>query len=280
MGDTLYGTAIFGPGGPSELRTLNPWTGESQFIGSTGVGPVSGLAYDEATGVMYGIAGGGQSSSELYTIDLTTGAATTIGTTGFRAGSLEFGPDGVLYGGGGGQDLGNLYRINPATAEATLVGNTGFGTLSGLALRAGQISGDFFEITLSLGTPLEVETFTPADGSGEFVNLLDPLIRLYDAAGNLVASDDNSAADGRNAKLSYQVPPGAAGTYFIEVGPSDATEKPTRGEYILAVKGGTSEFPPFEVTATDPSDGAGPRCNHSDYRGLQRHNSPHVPGRL
>ncbi len=255
VGDTLYGTAILGRGGPSELRILDPWTGDSQLIGPTGVGPVSGLAYDDATGVMYGIAGGGQFSSDLYSIDLTTGAATTIGTTGFRAGSLEFGPDGMLYGGGGGQDFGNLYRIDPATAEATFVGNTGFGTLSGLALKAAQFAGDFYKVNLLENTTLEVETSTPAGGPGEFVNLLNPLIRLYDADGNVVASDDDSA-EGPNAKLSYPVPVGAAGTYFIEVSPSDATEEPTRGEYILAVTGGVIEFPPFEVSATEPADGA------------------------
>src|SRR5438552_4095740 len=33
VGSTLYGTAIFGSGGPSQLRTLDPFTGTSTLIG-------------------------------------------------------------------------------------------------------------------------------------------------------------------------------------------------------------------------------------------------------
>ncbi len=91
---------------------------------------------------------------------------------------------------------------------------------------------DFYSVTLADHEPLNVETFTPAASSGEFVNVLDPVIRLYDADDNLVASDDNSSTDGRNAKLSYRVPKDGAGSYFIEV----ASSEETSGEYILAIK--------------------------------------------
>jgi len=47
----------------------------------------------------------------LYTINLITGAATTVASTAIQAGSLEFGPDGLLYAGGTGSNGGNLYRI-------------------------------------------------------------------------------------------------------------------------------------------------------------------------
>ena len=92
-------------------------------------------------------------------------------------------------------------------------------------------------MTLRAGQPLEVETATPAGGAGEFVNLLDPVIRVYNASGNLVAFDDNSATDGRNARLRYNVPQGAGGTYYVEVASSSATPELTGGEYILSVKG-------------------------------------------
>ena len=97
---------------------------------------------------------------------------------------------------------------------------------------------------------LEVQTSTPADRAGEFVNLLDPMVRVYNSAGVLVASNDNGAPDGRNAKPSYKVPKGAGGAYYIEVLPSTATAQPTRGEYILSVKQDTAVLPDFTVTAT------------------------------
>jgi hypothetical protein len=148
----LYGTSITGPRGPSSLSTLNPDIGTSQLIGLTGVGPISGLAYDTSGGVMYGVAGGqgggGEgpndlgiqthhlecNSSSFYTINLQTGQATAIGCTGEKLGSLQFGPDGKLYAGGDGSDGGNLYQIDKSTGSATEVGWTGFDSVTGLTL--------------------------------------------------------------------------------------------------------------------------------------------------
>jgi hypothetical protein len=238
VGPDLYGTAITGPGGPSTLRILDPDTGASTTIGATGVGPVSGLAYDIGSGIMFGIAGGG-GPADFYTIDLATGAASIVGNTGFQAGSLEFGPDGALYGGGTGPDAGNLYRINAATGAATLVGPTGFGRLSGLALATNPDS-DYYVVELGRGQPLEVQTALPANAGGEFDNALDPVVRLYDGSGNLVASDDNSQSGNPNARLKYKVPKGAGGSYFIEVAGAVNGNGPSGGEYLLGIKGNKS----------------------------------------
>ena len=51
------------------------------------------------------------------------------------------------------------------------------------------------------------------------------MIRLYDAAGKLLSTNDNGTMDGRNAKLDYKVPNGG-GTFFIEVAAS--REPPSR----------------------------------------------------
>ena len=133
VGAILYGTAIVEPGGPSELKTLDPETGVSLLVGLTGVGPISGLAYDGAT--MYGIAGG-PGPADFFTLDLLTGAATFVGTTTMQAGSLQFGYDGRLYAGGTGlDDAGDLFTINLATGASTFLGATGFGDgITGLTL--------------------------------------------------------------------------------------------------------------------------------------------------
>jgi hypothetical protein len=230
VASTLYATAIMGPGGLSTLRILDPFAGTSVIVGPTGVGPISGLAWDGAAGLMYGIAGG-PAPANLYTIDLGTGAATLVGSTGFQAGSLEFGPDGALYGGGTGTSSGSLFRIDPATGASTLVGATGFPSVTGLALVTSGGS-DFYAVTLGQGGNLKAETYTPAVKSGEFVNEFDPSLFLYDASGNLVASDDNSASDGRNARLNFHTGGNGGDTYFIEVTSSDGSS----GEYILAIK--------------------------------------------
>jgi hypothetical protein len=132
VGSTLYGTVITAGGGsgPSTLRILNPLTGFSTLVGPTGVGPISGLAYN---GTMYGIAGG-PGPANLYTLDLIVGTATLIGSTGIQAGSLEFGPEANLYAGTTGANGGRLYRIDPLTGASTLIGPTGFADVTGLAL--------------------------------------------------------------------------------------------------------------------------------------------------
>jgi hypothetical protein len=133
VGPQLYGTVIYGPGSGSELRILQPFTGASTFVGSTGRGPISGLAYDAASGILYGI-DGGNGQAHLLSINRATGAASVIGLTSFQAGSLEFGPDGALYGGGTGFSAGQLFRIDKTTGASTFVGYTGLNSVTGLML--------------------------------------------------------------------------------------------------------------------------------------------------
>ncbi len=257
VGSTLYATAITGPGGGSTLRTLNPFTGTSTIIGSTGFGPISGLAYDESSGILYGITGG--ATGNLLRINLTTGAATLVGPTGFQAGSLEFGPDGLLYGGGTGLDESKLFRINPATGTSVLVGMTGIGVvgagdITGLAL-VSTSGDDWYSITLGSDQTLRLETSTPADGAGEFSNTLDPHIELYGPSGQLIAVG-TAESDGRNEYLEFTVPAGMIGVYRIRV----SAENGTRGEYFLTplVSSSSSLGSPFisRGTSADHSDGA------------------------
>jgi hypothetical protein len=132
----LYGTAIPNTCQPSILVTVDPMTGMTTVIGPTGKGPISGLAWDPVSETMYGVTGCWQlyGFAELVTIDIATGWATTVGSTGVHLGSIEFGADGVLYGGGNNRDGGRFYVINPATGAVTLVGPTGFTDVTGLAL--------------------------------------------------------------------------------------------------------------------------------------------------
>ena len=58
-------------------------------------------------------------SSELATLDPTTGAITPIGSTSVPLGGLGFGPSGILYGLGFDS---NLYSVNTSTAALTLIG--------------------------------------------------------------------------------------------------------------------------------------------------------------
>ncbi len=144
VGSTLYGASILGPCGPSVLSTLDPSTGISFPIGPTNTGrPMSGLAYDTTSGIMYGVDGcRAAGPSALWTVNLATGFATPVGNTGVTLGSLEFGPDGILYAGGDTGNGGNIYSIDTSDGSATFVISSGFLQVTGLTLVPGPESVD------------------------------------------------------------------------------------------------------------------------------------------
>lgn len=104
-----------------ELWKLNIETGATEVIGSTMA--FTDLATDKNSGVVYA-AYYADPASQLYSIDLTTGASTLIGTMG----------DGIMISiacDGNGDLWGfnlddNLYSINTETGAMTLVGSVGF----------------------------------------------------------------------------------------------------------------------------------------------------------
>ncbi|MFT5526729.1 MAG: subtilisin family serine protease, partial [Pirellulaceae bacterium] len=106
-------------------------------------------------------------------------------------------------------------------------------------------AGDFFTFSGLANDVVTISTATPSDGPFEFENLQDPALELLDAAGNLLAADFNSAADGKNAVLTHQLP--ADGIYFVRV-----ISPETPGEYELEVSGADAITPAFEVAAIDP----------------------------
>ncbi|MEM6550924.1 MAG: PEP-CTERM sorting domain-containing protein [Planctomycetota bacterium] len=135
---TLYAAGTQSGGGiGSEIGTLDPLTGVYTPIGVTGLSdPISGLAWDGNT--MYAVNGGGGDGA-LYTIDLTTGAATFVidltGDSDEYAG-LEFGADGVLYAVlNGDQDFGSI-DIDTGVY-------TGIGNFSGLTGGSNAITSTF-----------------------------------------------------------------------------------------------------------------------------------------
>ncbi|MGE5611925.1 MAG: Ig-like domain-containing protein [Bacillota bacterium] len=117
--------------------------------------------------------------------------------------------------------------------------------LSGCLTALGNVSGsdsDYYSVRLTAGERIRITTRTPGDGAGELANGLDPMLELYDAYGSKVASNDNGAADGRNASLVYQASQG--GTFSVRVGAANGSS----GEYVLQLE----SLPPGTATPTTP----------------------------
>lgn len=112
---------------------------------------------------------------------------------------------------------------------------------------------DLYKITLGAGVTLSAQTSTPAGGPNQFVNNLNPRLRVLNSVGAQVALDDNSAGDGKNALVSF-INSGAADVFYVEVSSTTATS--TIGEYVLRIAGNTVTAPPFAVTTTTPLNAA------------------------
>jgi len=114
----LYGvTSGVSPTNPSYLITINPATALVTPIGPNGA-VLTDIAIDPTTGIMYGVSGFNQ---KFYTVNLATGAATQIGSTGIgfqNGGGLACTSAGVLY----GVNNFSTYTYSKTTGKATFIG--------------------------------------------------------------------------------------------------------------------------------------------------------------
>jgi hypothetical protein len=144
---------------------------------------------------------------------------------------------------GGPVALGGALTSIAGSGDQRVFGSTGLATdVRELVLTLGSPE-DWYAIDVtSADAALRLETATPADGIGQFVNLLNPRIELYDPSGALVAAGA-PLADGRNEFLEHQLL--VAGTYRVRV----VGEGGTWGEYFLGVK----KVPTFTLAIDDPA---------------------------
>jgi len=162
VGSTLYATChTEGHSGGSYLVTVDPTTGHVTTIGPTDRFRIHGLAYDEEAGVMYGVTYHDDDAGDLVSIDLGTGAASTVCST-YREDitALDYGPGGILYAGIGG-DHGtdrDLLTIDTETCDMTLVGETDL-SIVGLTW-LGQLGDGALECPLGNIPPGETSAFS------------------------------------------------------------------------------------------------------------------------
>lgn len=106
------------------LNVIDTVTFNSTLIGATGVeGTFGDMAWDRTTGTMYFVAG--RSNNNLYTLDLSTGAATLVGSHGVDdLFGLAVNASGQLFA-QSTDSSDNFYSLNKLTGAATLVGGDG-----------------------------------------------------------------------------------------------------------------------------------------------------------
>jgi hypothetical protein len=110
----------------SSLKEVNPSSGIASnirtinFVGGPGYDIITGLAFSTSNN-LFGI---GNGNGNLWRIDTVTANAYFVGSSGKPIFSLEFGPNGTLFGAGH-----DLWEISASDGEATLVGRIGGGAL-------------------------------------------------------------------------------------------------------------------------------------------------------
>lgn len=126
---TLYASTNY-----RHLLTVDLATGLATDLGPTGGPQLTGLAFDSVNGVLYGSE---DPFAGLYTVNTTTGQATSVTTVTASAG-LAFDPTaGVLY--MFNNPTHSLIRFNPTTSSTTfLAGNINMPDLQGLAFIPGS----------------------------------------------------------------------------------------------------------------------------------------------
>jgi Zn-dependent metalloprotease len=224
--------------------TASSGTGSYTFEGlQSGIAPPTAPATPDffsvplAAGQTFSVGLTGATSTTLQLLD----PAGTVLVTGVAAGNYTTAAE--VTAGAAGVYFVRVADVYPAPYQLTVSpgaaldreANDTFGTAQPIAAQAlgGLTAGDsdYYSVVVGPGGfRLRATTTTPGDGAGEFVNALDPVVEISNPSGVLIATDDNSAGDGRNARATS--PTLAAGTYRVRV----RTTGGTTGEYTVTTE--------------------------------------------
>ncbi len=150
---------------PNSLMRVDPSTGASQLIGSTGLTAIveGDLARDPTTGQLYGCYNLTSGKRQLFTMSAETGAATPIpGSLSGDPSALAFDLNGTLY--GIDTSLGELLTIDKASGA--VLGytslNVALGSTAGMAVD--PFTGVFYVADGESGGTDTLYTLNPATG--------------------------------------------------------------------------------------------------------------------
>ena len=118
-----------------QLRTIDPTSGQTTLVA-----PISGVSIIEAIafspqGTLYAVGDATSRwfSSELYTLDMITGATTLIAELSVDdVDALTWGADGYLYGADARTSTAELYQIDPTSGALRTMGDTGVVHFNGI----------------------------------------------------------------------------------------------------------------------------------------------------
>lgn len=175
------------------LLSVDPSTAAATVVGSMLSPVVAGLAYDEATGMLYGT---DSQTWNLVRIDPLTGSTTTVGATGVELphGAAIDPADGSLYVVGLDSSQGCqsfLYSVDTSTGAASVIGAIGYSYIG--ALDFDPTSDVLYGAKGGPETAGSLITIDTATGAGTLVAATHRMTGLsFDSGGQLYGVDNGS----------------------------------------------------------------------------------------
>ncbi|MEQ8770717.1 MAG: hypothetical protein RIB60_09440 [Phycisphaerales bacterium] len=150
------------------IQRLNAGTGAVEATSAVLDRAARSIAYDAGTDTVYGLAQSG--SFDLFTINLTTGATTTVGAVGVSTitGAVSLAFDPVLASLVMTTTTGELYTMSTADASTALIGNMGITNVFGVEYD--PTTGGLYASGADRDAIFEIDR---SDASVTFVNSLD-----------------------------------------------------------------------------------------------------------
>ncbi len=240
---TIYSTGNDG----TALITIDTITGSGALVGSSGFAYTYAAAFTP-DGTLWTIING-FTNGQLATFNLTTGAATPVGTAWGTTDvfALEADGAGTLYAAGYN---GNFYRVNTSTGQLTLVGNLGFPSIMDMTF---DNSGTLWAVAQTGPNDNDLYTINPATGVGTLVCTLSGVNLgmglMVDPVTNIMYGTDYVGS-----AFLYQIDPIACSA--TPIGTGIGLPNPHGGD-ILPVRNtpGTAYFhvfPPFPAVCGVP----------------------------
>jgi hypothetical protein len=207
MNDDLYCAS-----GDGLLFKYNLISGDTSFIGSTGINSLYGLAINPQNGNLWGVS----LYNKIYKIDKLSGQSIQIGIPGFTiTPSIAFSQNGELYGLSG---IGILYsaliKYDTSNGTAVSIGNTGIQSLNALVITSSGAT----EIPLSYNL---YQNYPNPFNAGTTIAFDIPVygkvsLNIYDVIGRLVMKvfNQNFSPGSYKYKITSDLP---SGIYFYRL---------------------------------------------------------------
>ena len=167
------------PGPVPVLITIDPATGAGTEVGPTGMSAqITDLSFRPSDNTLFAFDAANSPQHKLFRVDITTGLATLVGSTGFSlttGNGMEFSKSGVLYHG----DDNSFNTLDPSTGAGTALHsppNYPGGTNRPSAFDFDPVTGVLYAEYKNLGSGSGdfLGTYDPVSGSGTIIGTTEP----------------------------------------------------------------------------------------------------------